>query len=62
MPNLDEFMHKPEKVYSSELERIGGAKPCSKCDKDSIEYFWDPISTTMTWECVDGHKNSFVIE
>jgi hypothetical protein len=62
MPNLDEFINKPEKIYKSELERIGGAKPCSKCDKDSTEYFWDAIKTTMSWVCTDGHKNEFVIE
>ena len=62
MPSLDEFINKPEKVYRAELERIGGAKPCSKCDKDATEYFWDSVETTMSWECPDGHKNTFVVK
>jgi len=31
MPNINEFLNKPERIFPSELERIGGAKPCSKC-------------------------------
>jgi len=58
MPNLNEFFDK-EKVYAPELERLGGTKPCSKCDKDSSEYFWDPIQLIISWECPDGHKNSY---
>ena len=44
-----------------ELERFGGKKPCAKCDKDAEEYFWDAMSLTMSWECPDGHKNSFKV-
>ena len=61
MPNINEFLGKPEKVFKNELERRGGAKPCSKCDKDSEGYFWDSISMTISWECPDGHKNSYVV-
>ena len=61
MPNINEFLNKPEKIFTSELERIGGVKPCSKCDKDSEEYFWDAVSMTISWECPDGHKNSYVV-
>ena len=61
MPNINEFLNKPEKIFPSELERIGGAKPCSKCDKDSKEYFWDALSMTISWECPDGHKNSYSV-
>ena len=46
---------------ASELERFGGKKPCAKCDKDTEEYFWDAMSLTMSWECPDGHKNSFKV-
>jgi hypothetical protein len=58
MPNLDEFLNK-EKLAKPELERFGGSRPCSKCDKDSEEYFWDPIQLVMTWECPSGHKNEY---
>ena len=44
MPNINEFLNPPERIFSPELEKIGGAKPCSKCDKDSSEYFWMHIS------------------
>lgn len=46
---------------ASELEKFGGKKPCAKCDKDAEEYFWDATSLTMSWECPDGHKNSFKV-
>jgi len=61
MPNINEFLNKPEKIFPSELERIGGAKPCGKCEKDASEYFWDVVSMTISWECPDGHKNSYVV-
>lgn len=62
MPNINEFLNKPEKIFTTELEKIGGVKPCSKCDKDSEEYFWDAVTTTISWECPDGHKNSFTVQ
>ena len=62
MPNINEFLNKPEKVFKNELERMGGTKPCSKCEKDSEEYFWDEVTTTISWECPDGHKNSFTVQ
>jgi len=62
MPNINEFLGKPERIFSPELEKIGGLKPCSKCDKDSPEYFWNAATTTISWECPDGHKNSFTVQ
>jgi hypothetical protein len=61
MPNINEFLGKPEKLFKPELERIGGPKPCSKCEKDSEEYFWDALNMQMLWECPDGHKNSYSV-
>jgi hypothetical protein len=58
MPNINEFLGKPEKLFKPELEKMGGTKPCSKCDKDVDEFFWDASNMTMLWECPDGHKNS----
>lgn len=52
---------KPEKIHAPELEKFGGIKPCGKCDKDAQEYFWDASTLTMSWECPDGHKNSFKV-
>jgi len=61
MPNINEFLNKPEKIFKNELEKMVGVKPCSKCEKDSQEYFWDVLTTTISWECPDGHKNSYVV-
>jgi hypothetical protein len=61
MPNLNEFFNKPERIFSPELEKIGGVKPCSQCEKDSTEYFWDAIKMIISWECPDGHKNSYSV-
>ncbi len=61
MPNINEFLNQPEKIFPTELEKIGGSKPCSKCEKDSTEYFWDAVTTTISWECPDGHKNSYSV-
>jgi hypothetical protein len=62
MPNLNEFIGpKPEKLYKSELEKIGGAKPCAKCEADSTETFWDPVKLIMSWTCTNGHSNTFKV-
>ena len=45
----------------SNLELIAGSKPCSKCDKDSGEAYWDPSTFTMSWTCPDGHSNTFMV-
>jgi len=62
MPNLNEFIGpKPELIHKVELQKIGGEKPCSKCDLDSEETFWDPITLTMSWTCKNGHSNTFKV-
>ena len=61
MPNINEFFGKPEKVFKAEAEKMVGSKPCSQCDKDVEEFFWDALSMTMFWECPNGHKNSYVV-
>lgn len=62
MPNLNEFINKPEKIARIELEKFEGVKPCSKCEKDSDAYYWDAINMIVSWECPDGHKNSFMVQ
>ena len=64
MPNLEDFFNKPsiEENVNLNLEKILGEKPCSTCDKNSDFFFWDSSTLTMTWECPDGHKNSFRIQ
>lgn len=58
MPNINEFISpKPEKVFGSELEKILGDKPCSKCNLNAKEAYWDAINMTMTWNCPEGHEN-----
>ena len=62
MPNLNEFIGpKPEIIHKSELEKIGGAKPCSKCDADSNETYWDSVNLIMSWTCSNGHSNTFKV-
>ena len=62
MPNLNEFIGpRPEHIHKAELEKIGGAKPCAKCDADSEETFWDPLSLIMSWTCTNGHPNTFKV-
>lgn len=61
MPKLDEFFNKPEIMHKEGLEKISGLKPCSKCNKDAEEAFWDPNALTMSWKCPDGHDNQYRI-
>lgn len=59
MPNLKDFIGpKPTKDNFSNLEKIIGFKPCSKCDHNSEEYYWDPVNFIMTWTCSSGHLNT----
>lgn len=62
MPNLNEFFHKPEILHNPQLEKINGIKPCSKCNKDAEEAFWDPATLILSWDCPDGHKNQIRVE
>jgi len=61
MPDLNEFFKGPEILHKVELENIPGIKPCSKCDKNAEEAFWDPASLTMSWKCPDGHQSQVVV-
>jgi len=61
MPDLNEFFHKPELMHSPELEKISGMKPCSKCEKDAQEAFWDPATLILSWKCPDGHDNQLKV-
>lgn len=59
MPNINEFIGpKPTKENINNLEKVIGSKPCSKCELDVSEYFWDPIKFIMTWTCDNGHENN----
>jgi hypothetical protein len=59
MPNINEFIGpKPTKENINNLEKVIGSKPCSKCELDVTEYFWDPIKFIMTWTCDNGHENN----
>ena len=62
MPNLNEFIGpKPEKILKAEMEKIIGTKPCSKCDADVDEAYWDPTLFTMTWTCPNNHLNTIKV-
>lgn len=59
MPNLNEFIGpKPTVEENNNLEKIIGNKPCFKCELDSSEYFWDPVTFIMSWKCPAGHLNT----
>jgi len=62
MPNIKDFIGpKPEKEDINNLEKIIGLKPCSKCELDSNEYYWDPINFLITWTCKNGHLNTIKV-
>ena len=62
MPNLNEFLGpKPTVVEKQGLEKIIGSKPCSKCEADVEEAFWDPMHLVMSWTCPNGHPNTFKV-
>jgi hypothetical protein len=61
MPNINEFFNKPERLDQKDLERIDGIRPCSKCDKNAKEGFWDPHSMQLSWTCPDGHHTIHTI-
>lgn len=61
MPNINEFFHQPEILHKAELEKIGGIKPCSKCNENANEAFWDPVTLILAWECPSGHANQVKI-
>jgi hypothetical protein len=59
VPNINEFLGAmPAKDNIENLQKIMGTKPCSKCDLDSEEYYWDPVNFIMTWTCKSGHLNT----
>ena len=51
-----------EKIFSfmddMPTEELIGAAKVVGC---LSEYFWDAISLTISWECPDGHKNSYSV-
>ena len=59
MPNLNEFIGpKPTEQAASNLEKVIGNKPCSKCELDVNEYYWDPSNFIMSWTCSAGHMST----
>lgn len=62
MPNINEFIGpKPTQEVKSHLEKIISSKPCSKCELNSSEFFWDPVDFIMTWTCPSGHLNTLKV-
>jgi hypothetical protein len=62
MPNINEFIGpKPTEKQNLNLEKIIGSKPCSKCDEDVSEAYWDPTQLIMTWTCPNGHSNTLKV-
>ena len=55
MPNLIDFFS--ENSNNDEgIQKMSGQKPCSKCELDVSEYFWDEIKLIMKWTCENGHE------
>jgi hypothetical protein len=61
MPNLNEFFDKKEILIPDSLEKINGVKPCSKCELDVSESWFDPEQQMMFWTCANNHKTEYVI-
>lgn len=62
MPNINEFIGpKPTKESIKNLEKVIGNKPCSKCELDVNEYYWDPITFVISWTCGNGHDNMVLV-
>jgi len=62
MPDLNEFFNKPtENLNPYNLEKLGGERPCSKCDEDVEGAFWDPLDMVMSWICSKGHETIFKV-
>ncbi len=62
MPDLNEFFNKPtENLNTYNLEKLGGERPCSKCDEDVEAAFWDPLDMVMSWRCSSGHETIFKV-
>lgn len=57
MPNLNEFISSPRIISKKNLESIKGVKPCSKCDSNADEAFWNPETMVLSWDCPNGHPN-----
>lgn len=58
MPDINEFFKKEQKVVIPvNAQRVDGNKPCSQCDADTNEAWWDPDQMTLFWTCPDGHRN-----
>jgi hypothetical protein len=62
MPNIKDFIGpRPGPEHKLKLEKIIGTKPCSKCDADAEEAFWDPTQLLMTWTCSEGHASTLKV-
>lgn len=62
MPSINEFIGpKPTVEQNLNLEKIIGSKPCSKCNANVDEAYWDPTQLIMTWTCPEGHSNTLKV-
>lgn len=58
MPDINEFFKKePDIRIPVNAQKIEGSKPCSQCDKNTTEAWWDPDQMLLFWTCPDGHRN-----
>ena len=61
MPNLNEFLNKPESepvLMDDGVELIKQMRPCSHCDMFVDEYYFNANSMEMYWTCINGHKTT----
>lgn len=60
MPDINEFFKKETEVkIPVNAQKVEGQKPCSVCDKDTNEAWWDPEQMFLFWTCPDGHRNEY---
>lgn len=62
MPNINEFINKPEPIKNTMYEELGGVRGCASCDLDVEGALWDPNEKILVWECNNGHKNKFQVQ
>jgi len=66
MPNLDEFLNKPEAQTesienNSRLEKHYSIKPCNQCDSDSDYFYFNNQTMEMSWTCANNHHNKYQV-
>lgn len=59
MSHLEDFLGKNKKneLDKTRLTRSESQYQCQECDLWSEESFFDIITSTLYWECTEGHQS-----